>query len=173
MLLLLASWLPDPSKVALRDKWSLVRVNPKHVQAFSLWVNLLFTTPPAPLILFQGFHSSIPLLGVRLWHPLSWWIFQWLQTDTIGGGPVVAQRKQIRRVTMRMQVPSLASLRVKARHCRELWCRSQGQLGSGFAVAVVQAGGYSSNSTPSLGTSICWSVALKSKNKTKPKNQPK
>ena len=39
--------------------------------------------------------------------------------------------------------------------CRELWCRSQMQLGSSVAVAMVQARSYSSDSTPSLGTSIC------------------
>ena len=34
-------------------------------------------------------------------------------------------------------------------------CRSQMQLRSDFAMAVVWAGSYSSDSTPSLGTSIC------------------
>ena len=34
-------------------------------------------------------------------------------------------------------------------------CRSQMRLRSHVAVAVAQAGGYSSDSTPSLGTSIC------------------
>ena len=34
-------------------------------------------------------------------------------------------------------------------------CRLQTQLGSSVAVALVWAGGYSSNSTPSLETSIC------------------
>ena len=55
---------------------------------------------------------------------------------------------------MRIRVRSLASLsRLGIWHCRELWYRSQMQLGSRVAVAV--AGSYSSNSTPSLGTSIC------------------
>ena len=40
-------------------------------------------------------------------------------------------------------------------HCCELLHRLQMQLGSGVVVAVVKAGGYSSNWTPSLGTSIC------------------
>ena len=44
---------------------------------------------------------------------------------------------------------------VKIRRCHGLWCRSQTWLGSSIAVAVVQAGSYSSDSTPSLGTSIC------------------
>ena len=39
----------------------------------------------------------------------------------------------------------------------------QAQLGSRLAVAVAQAGGYSSDLTPSLGTSMCLGVALKSK----------
>ena len=39
--------------------------------------------------------------------------------------------------------------------CCELWCRSQTQLRSGVAEAVVKASGYSSYSTPSLGTSTC------------------
>ena len=57
---------------------------------------------------------------------------------------------------MRTPVQSLASLSgLRIRHCCELWCRSQMNLGSGVAVAVGQASRYSSNSTPSLETSIC------------------
>ena len=53
---------------------------------------------------------------------------------------------------MRMQAPSLASLSgVRVWRCRELWCRSQMRLGSHMDVGS----SYSSNSTPSLGTSIC------------------
>ena len=37
----------------------------------------------------------------------------------------------------------------------ELWRRSQTWLGSGVAVAGVKAGSYCSDSTPSLGTSMC------------------
>ena len=52
--------------------------------------------------------------------------------------------------TMRLWVQSLALLSgLRIRRCRELW------LGSGVAVALVQAGGCSSDQTPSLGTSIC------------------
>ena len=47
----------------------------------------------------------------------------------------------------------LSELRI--RHCRGLWCRSQMWLGSYIAVAVAQASNYSSDQTPSLGTSIC------------------
>ena len=57
---------------------------------------------------------------------------------------------------MRMQVPSLALLGgLRILCCHELWCRSQTQLRSDIAVALVYAGGYSSDLTPSLGTSIC------------------
>ena len=44
-------------------------------------------------------------------------------------------------------------------HCPELWCRLQMRLGSCVALAVAQASSCSSDSTPSLGTSICrrWS----------------
>ena len=67
---------------------------------------------------------------------------------------------------MRMQVQSLASLgRLRIQCCHELCCRSQMWLGSGVAVAVVSAGSCSSNSTPSLGTSICAGTALKRKGK--------
>ena len=51
-------------------------------------------------------------------------------------------------------IPSLAQ-QVKDLACHELWCRSQTWLGSRIAVAPVKAGSDSSNSTPSLGTSIC------------------
>ena len=57
---------------------------------------------------------------------------------------------------MRLQVRSLASLSgLRIRCCCELWCGSQKRLGSLVAVALAWAGGYSSNSTPSLGTSMC------------------
>ena len=69
---------------------------------------------------------------------------------------MVAQRKRIRLVSIRMWVRSLASLTgwVIGR-CRELWCRLQMRLGSCIAVTVAQVGGYSSDQTPSLGTSTC------------------
>ena len=52
--------------------------------------------------------------------------------------------------------------------CRELWWRSQTQLGFSVAVAVAQAGSYSSDSTRSLGTSIChWCSPKKTKEKRK------
>ena len=44
---------------------------------------------------------------------------------------------------------------VRTRHYCELWERSQTQLRSSTAIAVVQAGSCCSDSTPSLGTSIC------------------
>ena len=59
---------------------------------------------------------------------------------------------------MRVQVRSLASLRgLRIQHCRELWCRLQTRRASdvAVAVAVVKAGGYSSDSILSLGISIC------------------
>ena len=53
------------------------------------------------------------------------------------GVPVVAQQKQIRLGTMRLQVRSLASLiRLRIQHCHELQCRSKTRLRSGVAVAV-------------------------------------
>ena len=56
---------------------------------------------------------------------------------------------------MRTQVRSLASLSgLRIQHCCELWYGLQRQLGSGVAVALAWAGSYSSDLTPSLGTSI-------------------
>ena len=55
----------------------------------------------------------------------------------------------------------LSGLRIQRRH--ELWYRSQTWLRS--AVAVVQAGSCSFNSTPNLGTSYATDVTLKRKKK--------
>ena len=69
---------------------------------------------------------------------------------------------------MRTQVRSLAlisGLRIPC--CHDLWCRSKMQLRSHAAVTVVQASSYSSNSTPSLGTSICRRSDLKKTKKKK------
>ena len=48
---------------------------------------------------------------------------------------------------------SCSGLRIQS--CRELWCRSQTWLRYSIAVAVSWAGSYSSDLTPSLGTSMC------------------
>ena len=81
----------------------------------------------------------------------------------------MAQWKQIQLGTMKMQVQSLASLSgLRIWCCHELRCRSQTQLGSDVAVAVVLAGSCSSNETPRLGTSICHGCGPKKQNnKTK------
>ena len=60
----------------------------------------------------------------------------------------MAQGQQARLVSMRTWVRFLASLSgLRIRRCRELWCRLQTWLGSGVAVAVMQAGSYSSDLT--------------------------
>ena len=69
---------------------------------------------------------------------------------------------------MRMQVQSLASLNgLRIPSCHELGCRFQKRLRSGVAVAEMQASGYSSDSTSSLGTSICYGAAPKRPKKLK------
>ena len=71
---------------------------------------------------------------------------------------------------MRSQVRSLVSLSgLKIQCCLELQCRSQMQLGSDIVVAVVQAGGYSSDSTSSFGTSIRRGYTAKRQKKKKKK----
>ena len=75
-----------------------------------------------------------------------------------GGVPIVVRQKQIWLVSMKMRVWSLFSLSgSRIWHYCELWCRSQMQLWSQVAVAVAVAVAASciSNSTTSLGTSIC------------------
>ena len=52
--------------------------------------------------------------------------------------PIVVQQEQIRLGTMGLRVQSLASLsRLRIQCCHDLWCRSQTQLGSLIALAVV------------------------------------
>jgi len=68
-----------------------------------------------------------------------------------------------------MQVRSLILLSgSRIQHCRELWCRSQTQLRSSVAVAEALAGSYSSDLTPSLGTSsVCSRCGPKKERKKK------
>ena len=55
-----------------------------------------------------------------------------LDKNDVTGVPIVTQWKWIRLVSMRTWIQSLASLSgLRFQHCRELWCRSQMQLGSG------------------------------------------
>ena len=63
---------------------------------------------------------------------------------------------------MRMWVQSLALLSgLKIQRCPELWHRSQIQLGSHVAVAVVHASSYSSDLTLSLELPYASGAALK------------
>ena len=56
------------------------------------------------------------------------------------GVPVMMQWQQIQLGTIRLLIQSLALLSgLRIWHCHELWCRSQTQLGSGIAMAVVEA----------------------------------
>ena len=71
---------------------------------------------------------------------------------------------------MRLQVRSLASHSgLRIRRCHELWWRLETWLGSGVAVALEEAGGYNSNSTPSLGISICHGYGPKKDKRPKKK----
>ena len=75
---------------------------------------------------------------------------------------------------MRKQYQYLASYSgLKIWYCRELWYRLQMCLRSRIAVAVVQAGYYSSNSTSSLEISICLACGPKKTKKKKKKNLTK
>ena len=56
---------------------------------------------------------------------------------------------------------------VRVQCCHKLQRRLQMQLGSSVAVAVVEAGHCRSNSTPSLGASICYRCSPKKKERTK------
>ena len=84
------------------------------------------------------------------------------------GDPFVAQ--WLTNPTMRMQVRSLDVLSgLKIWRCHEMWCRSQTQLGSHIAVAVVQAGSCTSDLTSSLGISIGLRYSPKKTKKKKKK----
>ena len=73
---------------------------------------------------------------------------------------------------MRMQVRTLASLSgLRIQRCCEVWCRLQTWLGS--PVAVAQVGSCSSDSVPSLGTSICCRCGHKRQNKQRKNNNQK
>ena len=74
---------------------------------------------------------------------------------------------------MRLQDLSLALLSgLRIRHGRELWGKSQTQLRSGVAVAVMWAGSCSSDLTPRPGTSICSRSGPK-KQKKKERKSPR
>ena len=73
---------------------------------------------------------------------------------------------------MRIQVQSLALLSgIRIQRYHKLQCGSQVQLRSGMVMAVAQAGNYSSDLTPSLGTSICYRYSPKNKKKIKKRKE--
>ena len=70
--------------------------------------------------------------------------------------------QQLMKLTMRMWVRSLVLLSgLMIWRCCELCCRSQMWLGSRIAMALAQAGGYSSNWTPRWEPPYATSEALK------------
>ena len=88
------------------------------------------------------------------------------------GIPTVVWQKRIRLVSMRMRVQSQALLsRSGIWHCCGLRCRSQTWLGSRVAMAVAFASSCSSDSTPSLGISICRGCSPQKQNNKKNKNK--
>ena len=81
-------------------------------------------------------------------------------------------QKRIWLASMSMQVQFLASLsELRICRCYELWCRLQTSLRSGVSVAVAQASSCSSDSTPSLGTSVCRGCGPKRTKKQKAKQR--
>ena len=75
-------------------------------------------------------------------------------------------------VSMRLHIWSLSLLSgLRIWRCCEPWCRLQTRLGSCVAVAVVKASSCSSDSTPSLGTSICCRYGPKKQKKKQMKNK--
>ena len=70
-------------------------------------------------------------------------------------------------VSMRMKVWFLAMLSgLRIWHFPNMWCRSQMQLRSSVAVAVVHAYDYSTNLAPCLGTFICPGCSHRKKKKS-------
>ena len=68
----------------------------------------------------------------------------------------------------KFRVRSLALLSgLRIRLCRELWCRLQTRLGSHIAVALAQAGSYSSDSTLAWEPPYAVGVALEKAEKKK------
>ena len=78
-------------------------------------------------------------------------------------------------ISMRMQIRSLASLSGSGfRCCHELWCRLQTWLGFLILWLWCRPASCSSDSAPSLGTSIChgWGPEKKKRKKKTNKNVP-
>ena len=89
----------------------------------------------------------------------------WLLLKSCLGVPLAAQRKRLG--IMKLHVQSLASLSgLRIWHCHELLCRLQTRLGSCVSAAMLYASSCSSDSTPSLETSICHRCGPKKQNKT-------
>ena len=81
--------------------------------------------------------KSPTLRWIRLCYRSAAYLFRWIRNQNIRV-PIMAQWKWIWLGTKRLRVQSLASLSgLRIRCCCELWCRSQTQLGSGIAVALV------------------------------------
>ena len=80
----------------------------------------------------------------------------------------MAQQKRILTRNNEVAVRFLASLSgLRIWHCRELWCRSQTQLRSRVAVAVVEASSCSSDWTPAWEPLYATDMALKTQKKKK------
>ena len=102
---------------------------------------------------------------------LLFYLFSFMWLEAFLGVPVMAQWKWIWLVSRRTQVPSrplLRGLRVWRGH--ELWCGSQMWLAPGLPPFVLCFGRYTSDSTPSLGTSLFHCFVCKRKKNEKKNN---
>ena len=113
-----------------------------------------------------------PHLWVWHWKLLPWYMLIICLKSRMGELLLWLSGLQTRLVSMRMWVWFLALFSgLRIQHCQELWCRSQTWLRSAIAVAVAVAGICSSDSTPSLGISICRKYSTEKKRKKEKKKK--
>ena len=113
------------------------------------------------LLRWYGFYYSI----VNMLYHISWFVYT-EKSGSSSSGSAETNLTSIHEVAGSI----LSELRIQC--CPELWCRSQAWLRSQVAVAVGQARSCSSDSTPSLWTSICHRCGPKKREKKKKSLHP-
>ena len=161
----------SPLRLCLSGSYHLWRAMANCFVGSSLWVCLVLSRDKTEGLHFQHEHhrrdvvsfpdimpgdtwswymAFLPRWTFTPWYPGAYQIYP------LQGVPLVTQQIWTWLASMRTQVQSLALLSgLRIQNYGELWGRLQMHLGSHIAVAVAWAGSCSSNSTLSLGTSVC------------------
>ena len=161
----MAAWRLPFLHQELRQKWIKILSNLKQVHNLTFRLCLLIISKS----LFVYSFIKVLIISTYIAYPFT--EDKWSVLNTTNRNPFLGSScyssAVMNTTSIHEDTGLIPSLKQWAKD--QLWCRLQTRLGFGIAMTVVYANSYSSDLTPSLGTSICHRCGPR---KTKRKKKP-